>query len=210
MVRGVAFDLEGTVVDVERAHHDAFLAILSEHGCPMGIERAIEDIPRFIGGGDPAVLQGIKEYTRCQQSVEELLVRKMELYRATLKTMAAQGVVRPREGFHLVLGALRDMRIPTTIGSLTPLNQAMELMEYAGIAKMSPIASRHRTAIFGPRRSWVFTRPSSSCSKTRQPAFKRLSLPARRSSSCRCTPNRGRSGSSSSSISDESFWTGAR
>lgn len=135
MIRGVAFDLEGTVVNVERAHHDAFLTILTEHGCPMSIERAIEDIPRFIGGGDPVVLAGIKEYTGCKQSVEELLVRKMELYRATLKGMAAEGRVRPRDGFHLVLGALRDMQIPTTIGSLTPIDQAFELMGYAGIMR---------------------------------------------------------------------------
>lgn len=135
MIRGVAFDLEGTVVNVERAHHDAFLTILAEHGCPMSIERAIEDIPRFIGGGDPAVLQGIKEYTQCHQSVDELLIRKMELYRVTLKNMAAEGKVRPRDGFHLVLGALRDMQIPTAIGSLTPNDQAWELIEYAGIMR---------------------------------------------------------------------------
>ena len=49
-ILGVAFDLEGTIVDLEPAHHGANLAMARAAGLKLTLDQAIERLPHFIGG----------------------------------------------------------------------------------------------------------------------------------------------------------------
>lgn len=54
-IRGIAFDLKGTVVDVEAAHHNGHLAAAAEFGLTISLEEAYARLPHFIGGPDEKV-----------------------------------------------------------------------------------------------------------------------------------------------------------
>ena len=59
MIKGVAFDLEGTVVDVERAHHLGHFAAAKEVGVVLDLDSALEKLPHFIGGPDDKIAEEI-------------------------------------------------------------------------------------------------------------------------------------------------------
>lgn len=48
LIRGIAFDLEGTVVDVESAHHNGHLSAAKEFGLVISLDevRALVSPPR--------------------------------------------------------------------------------------------------------------------------------------------------------------------
>jgi beta-phosphoglucomutase len=133
-VSGVAFDLEGTVIDVEAVHHGAFLRLAVELGCPMTFEQAVERIPGFIGGGDLVIVEQMRALAGTQETAEALRRRKLGYYRELLAELADQGKVRLRPGFREVWQALRALRLPMAIGSLTPTDQALELFRFTGIS----------------------------------------------------------------------------
>lgn len=133
MIKSVAFDLEGTLIDVEEAHHQAFLRVAADHGLILSFEEAIKRIPGFIGGGDPTVLRGILHLLgRDKDEVEILRLRKMEYYNEILKEMTV--VLRP--------GSLRVIRwfqrngFTVTLGSGTPRVQAAVLFQKTGLDKI--------------------------------------------------------------------------
>src|SRR3989338_10209606 len=131
-IRGVAFDLEGTVVDVERAHHNAFLMVCAEIGHPMTFEEALERVPGFIGGGDNIISAKLHELPGVAHTAEELRARKMKHYERLLGEIA----IHPRPGFVEVFAAIRRLGLPTAIGSLTAANQARMLLDRSGVGKL--------------------------------------------------------------------------
>lgn len=131
-LKGIAFDLEGTVIDVESAHHDAFLNVCAEIGHPMSFSEALEKVPGFIGGGDIIISAGLNKLPGVSLSVEELVVRKMEHYEHLLQKMS----VAPRKGFREVLAELRRLGLDISIGSLTPSKQAQVLLARSGVGEL--------------------------------------------------------------------------
>lgn len=132
MIKGIVFDLEGTVVDVEAAHHQAHILVGREIGVNLTIEEAMAQIPGFIGGGDPVVMQGLKDMSGTPLTVQELVARKMEYYEHFLAAMA----IKPRPGFVEFLAALKGYGLPVSIGSLTPKSQAAVLLERSGVGAL--------------------------------------------------------------------------
>jgi len=57
-IKGIAFDLEGTVIDVEVAHHNAHFATAAEVGVSLTFDNAFQ-LPHFIGGPDSKVMEDI-------------------------------------------------------------------------------------------------------------------------------------------------------
>lgn len=131
-IEGIAFDLEGTVVDVEFAHHRAFLMVCAEIGHPMTFDQALERVPGFIGGGDNIISAKLHELPCVTQTAEELRARKMEHYERLLKEI----VIRPRPGFAEAFAEIRRLGLPTAIGSLTTTDQAMTLLDRSGVGKL--------------------------------------------------------------------------
>ncbi|MEK7473248.1 MAG: HAD family phosphatase [Patescibacteria group bacterium] len=128
-IRGIAFDLEGTSIDVEAAHHGAHLSVAAEMGLELSYEEACLKIPHFIGGPDDKIYEDLLELlprdVRGGVTVDELLARKKMYYDQHLSKIAIQ----PRPGFEAFVRAARDMGIRIAIGSLTDRTQAEHLLK---------------------------------------------------------------------------------
>jgi len=141
-IKGVAFDLEGTVIDVERFHFDSFIKAAHDCGIKLDFETIVERIPYAIGGGDELIARGIELWSGRYGSglAERLLEKKQLYYDEMIKT--AGGDIKPRPGFNTVLKEITASGLAIAIGSLTPTDQALTLLEHAGLLETFP---RERT-----------------------------------------------------------------
>lgn len=134
-ILGIAFDLEGTVVDVEAAHHNGHLAAAEEFGLTISLEDAYARLPHFIGGPDEKVCEDIwkliDDDTRNRVTVDEILARDRFHYERLLAEMP----VDPRPGFLDFYESVRGMGLKLTIGSFTPEKQAATLLERSGLGR---------------------------------------------------------------------------
>jgi beta-phosphoglucomutase len=134
-IRAIAFDLEGTIIDIESVHHRAHLAAAREFGVGISIEDAYEKLPHFIGGPDEEVAEEIRalldEETRMKVSIEDITAMKRRSYECELE----ETPISVREGFFFFFSAAREMGLELSIGSLTPEKQARTLLERSGLLK---------------------------------------------------------------------------
>ncbi len=136
-IRGVAFDMEGTVVNVEPAHHWGWIRAASEMGVHLASpEEAIELIPNFSGGPDDPIIEqifsllpGSPKPTR--DMMISFLARKWFYYNELIETID----LRPRPGFFEVYGKLRCAGLPMTIGTAVDLEKGLALLKQSGLAK---------------------------------------------------------------------------
>ncbi len=129
--------MEGTVVNVEPAHHNGWLNAAREIGVNLTIEEAIEKVPHFIGGPDPDIVKelfALAPYPPrfSEQKFQEFMARKWTHYDQLLGTLD----LSPRPGFLEVLGKFRSMGIRTTIGTAVELERGLALLKYSGLAKL--------------------------------------------------------------------------
>lgn len=133
-IRGVAFDLEGTVIDVEAAHHNGHLATASEFGLVISLDEAFTKLPHFIGGPDEKVCEDIwnllDDSARNRVLIDEISARDKFHYEHLLKEIS----IKPRPGFLDFCERLRSMGLKLAIGSLTSEKQATALLEQSGLA----------------------------------------------------------------------------
>lgn len=133
-VSGVAFDLEGTVVNVEPAHHEGHIRAARDAGAIITLEEAIQcvKIPHFIGGPDEEVAMDIAILAHGPMSAEEVLARTRRYYELLLGTMT----IEPRPGFLKFFEQLKSAGIKMAIGSLTPMEQAKTLLYRSGVGAL--------------------------------------------------------------------------
>lgn len=134
-IAGIAFDLEGTVVDVELAHHQAHIFAAKVIGVELSMEDFFKKIPHFIGGPDRTIAEevsglvtkaGTQEWT---DSVGMFLVNDQRQYKKLLGEMPVQ----PRAGFLNSLELIHLARLPFSIGSLTGTEEARVLLDRSGL-----------------------------------------------------------------------------
>lgn len=130
MIRGVAFDLEGTVIDVEWAHWEGHLKAAEEAGVQLTQNEAIARIPHFVGGPDEEIAREISELAQGRYTPEEVLARDKAHFRHLL---GATPRIEPRPGFLQLLATLKESGIPVAVGSLTDRVLAMELLSKSGL-----------------------------------------------------------------------------
>ncbi|MEK7539702.1 MAG: HAD family phosphatase [Patescibacteria group bacterium] len=137
-IRGIAFDLEGTLVNVEPAHHRAHLQIARELGLKLTLEQCLRGdvLPHFIGGPDEVIYQEMLELAGNPSGVTaaELLARKKTLYRENLRWATFQ----TRPGWNMVLVKALIQRLEVSIGSLTAKEEAQVLLNRSGLSKLFP------------------------------------------------------------------------
>jgi len=126
-IQGIAFDLEGTVIDVEAAHHGAHLKAMAEMGIEMTLEEAIVKIPHFIGGPHERIRDEVYELSDKTKLKELYSERHAFYYEKLLKEM----VIVPRMGWSNFFRELKSMGLPLSIGSLTREDRAHYLLEQA-------------------------------------------------------------------------------
>ncbi len=135
-IQGIAFDMEGTIVDVEKAHHEGHLAAAREIGLELTLEDAYRRLPHFIGGPDRKVAEDIyvAAGNPTQTSVDEILASTQGHYEKLLGTMD----VALRPGVVTSMQKLWQMGVRVTVGSLTPIRQAQTLIERTGLTAFIP------------------------------------------------------------------------
>ena len=138
-IKGIAFDLEGTIIDVERLHFEAFLLVAAGVGVFFDRDHMMEDfalkIPRAIGGGEALISEGISRLAGGRVSAAEIRHRKVALYHEKLRELPS---IEPRPGFLKVFEEIRRLGLRVAIASLTTPDQAEILLERSGIGKLFP------------------------------------------------------------------------
>ena len=128
-IKGVAFDLEGTLVDVEWAHHEGHIYAAREVGVHLTLKTAISKIPHFIGGPDEKIAEEIWQLSDKGKSVNEILGSDTVHFHRFLEKME----IKPRIGVLEVIAELRRLKIAFAVGSLDRAERAYHLLDRSGI-----------------------------------------------------------------------------
>jgi len=131
-IAGVAFDLEGAIVDVEEAHHQGHLAVARDVGVHLTIDSALKKIPHFIGGPNTKIAEEIWNLSDKKYSPEFIYKRDKYYYFKLLPKL----VIKPRPGFMQVLKKLRSLGLKTCIGSSTVEKEAKILLKKSDLNKI--------------------------------------------------------------------------
>lgn len=130
MICGTAFDLEGTVLDLEWAHWQGHLKAAEEVGLSLTLDRAICEIPCFVGGPDERIAEMLSKLCSNKVDPAVLLARSRHYFQNLLTSVQK---IPPRPGFLDVLTTLLDRGIPVAIGSLTDRVLATWLIHESGL-----------------------------------------------------------------------------
>ncbi|MBF9220771.1 HAD family hydrolase [Hymenobacter ruricola] len=76
MIRTVIFDMDGVIIDTEPIHHHAFFSLFAELGIPV----SEAEYATFLGKSTRNVFQQLKNNYHLSQEVEDLVMRKRELF----------------------------------------------------------------------------------------------------------------------------------
>lgn len=134
-INAIAFDLEGTVIDVEKVHHQAHLLSAKDIGLDLSLEEGFALISHFIGGPDEKVAEEIVNLAEKKRIIADknyILAQKKKHYNRLLDEIE----IKPRPGFVDFFQMVKKMGIKCTIGSLTNREQALVLLERSGIGKL--------------------------------------------------------------------------
>ncbi|KKS77886.1 MAG: hypothetical protein UV74_C0002G0014 [Candidatus Woesebacteria bacterium GW2011_GWB1_43_14] len=133
---GLAFDLEGPVVDLERnGHHAAHLKCAEAVGLTLTIDEAIQEIPHFLGGPDEAIAQDLYELGDKKLNPQEIHELKDKLFAEWLK---GQKKLPTRAGIFDFLGEVKREGVPMSIGSAIKKKLAYDYVARAGLQEFFP------------------------------------------------------------------------
>jgi beta-phosphoglucomutase-like phosphatase (HAD superfamily) len=130
-IRGVAFDLEGVLIDVEEAHHQAHILSAADVGIVLTYNDCLERLPHFIGGPDTQVAREIAKLAG-EADPDYVLNRKRYHYSVLIKSLPAQ--LRP--GVPSIFNQVGELGLKMTVGSLTPTAEAIPLLEKTGLLEI--------------------------------------------------------------------------
>lgn len=134
-IKSIAFDLEGTVIDVESAHHQAHIYSARKVGITLSLEDCFKEIPHFIGGPDEEVAKDITALASkhgIHVDYKEVLENKKNYYNYLLEDTQ----IKPRKGFLDFFYAIQNMGLKYSIGSLTNKDQALVLLKKSGLIEL--------------------------------------------------------------------------
>ncbi len=129
--RGLAFDLEGPVVDFERnGHHAAHLKCAEKLGLTLTLDEAIEMIPHFLGGPDEAIAHDLYNLGNKSLNPQEIHGLKDKLFARWLNK---QKILPTRAGVFEFLEEAKQRGIPMGIGSATDKSLVYDYVTRAGL-----------------------------------------------------------------------------
>lgn len=132
-VAAVAFDLDGTLVDLERFHHDAWLAAARQAGVTLTREQAQHRLPHLIGGPDPLVAAEIAALSPSGAPAAGILAAKHPAFDELVGRVPE---IVPRAGVRTVLEGLRDRGVPLAVGTATGRDTALTVLRRAGLLEL--------------------------------------------------------------------------
>lgn len=126
----VAFDLDGTLVDLEEFHHEAWLAAARQAGVELTWDQALRGLPHFVGGPDPRVAEEVAALSPAGVSPAVTLARKQRAFDALVGSVDR---IVPRTGVEAVLDLLRTRGVPVAVGTVTERETAVAVLRRAGL-----------------------------------------------------------------------------
>ncbi|GAA1971990.1 HAD family phosphatase [Catenulispora subtropica] len=129
-IAAVAFDLDGTLVDLERFHHEAWLRAARSVGVELTWEQALRRLPNFIGGPDARVAAQIVALAPAGASPERTLTAKERWFSALVG--AVEEIV-PRAGVAEVVDRLRGRGVPVAVATSTERGTALAILHRTGL-----------------------------------------------------------------------------
>jgi len=143
-IRGVAFDLEGTIVDLEPLHFAAHVETAKMLGLPIDLdnpETFTKHLPHFIGGPLEKIMEellALAKWKGSEKEAEEMLkilsAKDSEIFRNLRDAEAVE--IEPREGFMEVFEEIKRHGLPVAIGSLTEKADAEIILRKSGLDKL--------------------------------------------------------------------------
>jgi len=127
-IKGIAFDLEGPLVDVESAHHQGHILSAADVGLKMTNEDCLK-LPHFIGGPDTEVAKEIAQLAGGAADADFVYNRKKFHYDELIKTLP----IRLRPGVTNIFEEIMEENLKIAVGSLTIKAQATLLLEKTGL-----------------------------------------------------------------------------
>ncbi|MEE6310322.1 HAD family phosphatase [Plantactinospora veratri] len=126
----VAFDLDGTLVDLERFHHDALLRAAREVGVALRWDEALRRLPHFVGGPDARLAAEVAALAGTGVSPAEVLTAKRRCFASLV---GAVDEIVPRTGAAEILHRLADRGVPMAVGTVTERGTALGILRRAGL-----------------------------------------------------------------------------
>lgn len=131
---GIAFDLEGTLIDLEKLHFKAFERVVEQCGFITSFDEMVTGIPHAIGGGDQLVAEGLLHLYPIGLTPDTLVTMKKDCFQKMLMEVN----IVPREGVLSFISKAQGRGIPITIGSLTPTEAGRHLLMQSGLDAFFP------------------------------------------------------------------------
>jgi beta-phosphoglucomutase len=129
-IRAVAFDLDGTLVDLERFHHESLLRAAREVGVELTWEQARQRIPHFIGGPDAVVAAGVAALAPVEVAPAGILAAKQRYFTSAI---GAVDQIVPRAGAGEILRWLAGRGVPVAVGTVTEREIAVGILDRSGL-----------------------------------------------------------------------------
>jgi HAD superfamily hydrolase (TIGR01509 family) len=122
--RTVLFDVDGTLIDSNGAHAEAWALALNEHGRPV----RLDEVRPLIGMGGDKLLPAIAHLEESSSAGRAIAARKGELFAAALHRL------RPTHGARALLEYLRSREVDLVVASSAGDREVRALLRQAGVA----------------------------------------------------------------------------
>lgn len=131
-IAGIICDLDGTLVDTEDLHLEAWYDIVKRYGAtlPEGWEA------RYMGNPDIDWAHHCVEAHSLPLSADALLAERHKLYRSLLR---AHGSRAAFPGVAEELGRLTGLGVKMAVGTNSPIENTTVALEFAGISSFFPV-----------------------------------------------------------------------
>ena len=117
------FDLDGTLIDSNGAHAEAWTNALRQHGVHAGLDQ----IRRMIGMGGDKILLAVAGVSESSDDGQAIARRKKEIFNTLLPGL------QPTRGARLLLEYLRDLHVDRVIATSADDREMSALLERAGV-----------------------------------------------------------------------------
>jgi HAD superfamily hydrolase (TIGR01509 family) len=126
--KSLLFDVDGTLIDSNRAHAESWMEALREHGIKVDLDR----VRSLIGMGGDKLLPAVAQVTEDSDLGKEIARRKKTLFGMCLP------MLRPTRGARPLLEYLRDEGVELIIATSAADRELNALLRRAGVDDLFP------------------------------------------------------------------------
>ena len=128
MFRTLLFDVDGTLIDSNGAHAEAWTTAMREYG----VEVNVDQIRRMIGMGGDKILPAIAHVSEDSDQGQSITRRKKQIFNSLLPSL------QPTHGARPLVEYLRDQHIDLVIATSADDREMAALLQRAGVADLIP------------------------------------------------------------------------